>query len=143
MTLRLMLLAITAFLRSGNALAAGDYPDTIEIFTTTGAPIGISRELSGRNVQITTYLLDAPRVFSKEISKGLPSDPKKAREAALRLLRRDGEDLARRASMAWAGAVKAKQYGIRKLPAFVFDGTYLVEGIANLPAAISTWRKSE
>ncbi len=125
--------------------AVAQAPSRIDVFTDSAHPVAnvaeVEREL-GAGVPVRYFELDAQLRLEEALSEGLPADPDKARALALRRIRalareRIGPELSR----AVEGAIQAREYGIDRYPAVVFDdGDGAVYGVTDLAAALRRYR---
>ncbi|HFD80640.1 MAG TPA: DUF1525 domain-containing protein [Gammaproteobacteria bacterium] len=125
--LALSLLATTA--------GAGDLPRSVQVFTTADRPI----ETRGvpPAIQVTVYDLDAPRRVEKALATGLPTGDLDAVRAEVkrRLARYTPEDI----RTIWGAGYLARQAGITKTPAILFDDDTVIYGITDLSTALTLW----
>ena len=118
--------------------AQGMLPDSIEVFLSAQAPV--ATEVSGLGVPVTVYDLDAPARAEAQFSQGLPADPDAAMAEAKRRLADISRTEQDRIKSAFAGLLKALQYGLDRYPAIVFDeGRAVVYG-AGLQEALEHYR---
>jgi len=111
-------------------------PTSIEVFTTS------DRQIAGANAGTTIFELDGLEVLDRELSQSLPADPEEAKRIALRRISELGDELRSRAERAAEGLSRAQQYGIKKIPAAVFDGGQsVVYGLSDLNQAIDIYRQ--
>ncbi len=115
------------------ALLAAEAP-RIEIFTTARYPI------SGATPAVQIYILDEPARIEAELSASLPQDKNAAAEFAQAQVQGAWREPAQHLTLAYQGLLKAKQYGVLRLPAIVFDGTAIVYGVTDLEEALSIYR---
>ncbi len=131
MTLRQTMLVL---LTGMDTTLGPDIPN-IEVFTTTRYPIACSI----RSVQM--YILDEPAHIEAELSASLPQGKDAAAEFAQAQVQGAWRDEAQRLTRAYQGLLKAKQYGVLRLPAIVFDGQMVVYGITDLDQALAHYRR--
>ncbi|MGI9449803.1 MAG: TIGR03757 family integrating conjugative element protein [Geminicoccaceae bacterium] len=111
-------------------------PDSVEVFTTSDHQIGST------NIDVTIFEIDGLAVLDRELSQSLPADPEEAKRIALRRISELGDDLRSRAERAAEGLNRAHRYGIKKVPAVVFDGGQsVVYGLVDLNQAIGIYRR--
>ena len=123
-----LLVTATASIANANQLI----PQNIEIFSTSKRPVHAD---PGRKQ--STYHLDALSLLEQALSQDLPSDPDKAKALALERVAAMEQALQDDVENAVEGLSLATAYGLRQLPAIVFDkGRYVVYGVENLERAI-------
>lgn len=111
-------------------------PSTIEVFTTSA--IGIVGQDYGAEI----FEIDGLDALARELSDGLPTDPAEAQQQALQRISELGDALRRRAGQATEGLSRAQRYGIKKIPAVVFDdGRSVIYGLTDLNQAIEIYRQ--
>jgi len=106
----------------------------IEIFTTARYPI------SRATPAVPIYILDEPARIEAELSASLPQGKAAAAEFARAQVQGAWRKEAQLLTRAYRGLLKAKQYGVLRLPAIVFNGTAIVYGITDLEEALSIYR---
>ncbi len=106
----------------------------IEIFTTARYPI------SGATPAVQIYILDEPARIEAELSASLPQDKNAAAEFARARVQGAWREEAQLLTRAYRGLLTARQYGVLRLPAIVFDGTAIVYGVTDLEEALSIYR---
>ncbi|MGH8624826.1 MAG: TIGR03757 family integrating conjugative element protein [Gammaproteobacteria bacterium] len=116
------------------ALLAAEAP-RIEIFTTARYPI------SGATPAVQIYILDEPARIEAELSGGLPQGKNAAAEFARAQVQGAWREPAQHLTRAYQGLLKARQYGVLRLPAIVFDGQVVVYGITDLEQALAEYRR--
>ncbi|MGH8653510.1 MAG: TIGR03757 family integrating conjugative element protein [Gammaproteobacteria bacterium] len=116
------------------ALLAAEAP-RIEIFTTARYPI------SGATPAVEMYILDEPARIEAELSVSLPQGKDTAAEFARAQVHGAWREEAQLLTRAYRGLLKAKQYGVLRLPAIVFDGQMVVYGITDLDQALAYYRR--
>ncbi len=114
-------------------LLAAEAP-RIEIFTTARYPI------SGATPAVQIYILDEPARIEAELSASLPQG-KDAAEFAQAQVQGAWRNEAQLLTRAYQGLLKARQYGVLRLPAIVFDGQVVVYGITDLEQALAEYRR--
>ncbi len=125
--------AILLLLAWTEALFAAEAP-RIEIFTTARCPI------AGATPAVEMYILDEPARIEAEFGANLPQGKDAAAEFAQARVQGAWREEAQLLTRAYRGLLKAKQYGVLRLPAIVFDGTAIVYGVADLEEALSMYR---
>ena len=113
-------------------------PESIDVFTTSDRPV-----LREQQFQARLYLLDGLNALEHSLSQNLPSDPEKAKAIALKRLSVLEDALQIEVENAVEGLSLATSYGLRKLPAIVFDGgESVVYGVDRLDRAIAIYQDS-
>lgn len=133
-----VLLMLSIALMSPATFAADEArdPSLIEVFTTSDIPI------DGATPGSTIFEIDGLAVLDQELSQGLPGDPEKAKGLALQRIDELGDTLRSRAEQAAEGLGRAHRYGIKKIPAVVFDGgRSVVYGLTDLGDAVDIYRQ--
>ncbi|MGH8567319.1 MAG: TIGR03757 family integrating conjugative element protein [Gammaproteobacteria bacterium] len=113
----------------------------IEIFTTAHTPIA-----TASTPAVLVYNLDLPARIEAELSARLPRDREAAAQLASVELQGAWRKSAETLTHAYQGLLKARQYGLQKLPAVVFDGQAVVYGVIDLEQALGDyqrWRDSK
>ena len=114
----------------------------IEAFSTAQFLLHNIEHLTGQGLSIEIYDLDAPTQLEDELSTGLSADPKLAEREAKAYLDLLGEDELRlRVEEAYRAELRARELGIDRYPAVVFDGQRVVYGIADLAVALAHFRQ--
>lgn len=132
----LMMLIATSVPPAAFAAEGGKRPSAIDVFVTSNG------EISSPQADVAIHVVDGLAALERELSEGLPDDPKAARELALRRIDALGGGLLSRAESAAEGLVLAQRYGIKKVPAIVFDdGISVVYGITDIGDAIEIYRQ--
>jgi integrating conjugative element protein (TIGR03757 family) len=117
------------------ASATAEYPKA-EVFTSAQYPI-----TTDITPGVQVYRLDAPARLEGEITARLPSDPSEAYAFAEEALKVQWREQAKRLTETYQGVLKARQYGLQKLPAIVFDGRAVVYGVTDLEQALGDYRR--
>jgi len=133
-----VLLMLSVALMSPATFAADEahVPSVIEVFTTSDIQIG------GVTNDATIFEIDGLAVLDQELSHGLPTDPEEAKALALQRIGELGDTLRARAEQAAEGLGRAHHYGIKKVPAVVFDGgRSVVYGLTDLGKALDIYRQ--
>ena len=119
-------------------------PQRIEIFTDSITPVAGAEEFARllTPARVRYYNLDAPREMQAEISRGLPTDPERAKVVALKRIQDGGTELALKLVDTWHGVIAARGYDLAKYPAIVFDGgAAVVYGVTDLKRAVVSYRR--
>ena len=120
-------------LAASPAAGAGD----VVAFTLSSMPL---RASGGA----TVHVLDARDGYAEAFGADLPDDPERAlAEARRRVSSPEGRATLERLAEAAAGNVLAGRLGIKKLPAVVVDGRYVVYGVRDVARAVErveAWR---
>ncbi|MGH2371822.1 MAG: TIGR03757 family integrating conjugative element protein [Chloroflexota bacterium] len=124
------------FLGAMLATSAASEPPRIEIFTTARTPIATASTSA-----VLVYNLDLPARIEAELSTRLPQDREAAAQLASAELQGAWRKSAETLTHAYQGLLKARQYGLQKLPAVVFDGQAVIYGITDLSQALSHYRR--
>lgn len=113
-------------------------PESIEVFTTSDHAVHGAQRSHAR-----LYLLDGLNALERSLSQDLPSEPEKAKAIALQRLSVLEDALQIEVEKAVEGLSLATSYGLRKLPAIVFDGgKSVVYGVDRLDRAIAIYQDS-
>jgi integrating conjugative element protein (TIGR03757 family) len=137
----LLLWTVTGPTQAEQATATLD-PQRIEVITDSAHPV-TGLEAIAAHLEVYIYDLDSPSRLEAQLSEGLPADP----TAAARLARQRLDTLGRQPlatpfAQAYAGLLKALEYGIDRYPAVVFDGgASVVYGITDLDEALDYYRR--
>lgn len=111
-------------------------PASIEVFTTS------DRQFGSTNTGTAIFEIDGLAALDRELSQSLPADPEEAKQLALQRISELGDDLRSRAEWAAEGLSRAHRYGIKKVPAVVFDGGQsVVYGLSDIHQAIEIYRQ--
>jgi integrating conjugative element protein (TIGR03757 family) len=124
------------FLAAVLATSAQAEAPRIEVFTTARHPI-----VPAHRAGVEVYHLDAPAAIEAELSATLPPDPDGASQFASAWILGAWRELAEALTRAYRGLLKARQYGLARLPAIVFDGRAVVYGITDLDQALGDYRR--
>ncbi|MGH2708686.1 MAG: TIGR03757 family integrating conjugative element protein [Actinomycetota bacterium] len=129
------------FLGAMLATSAASEPPRLEVFTTARTPIA-----TASTPAVLVYNLDLPARIEGELSRRLPQDREAAAQLASGELQGAWRKSAETLTHAYQGLLKARQYGLQKLPAMVFDGQAVVYGVIDLEQALGDyqrWRDSK
>ena len=114
------------------ALCAPVHALTVDVFTVDGFAI-----TQARNAPV--YHIDGIEAFKRTMSDGLPSALEAAKkEVNARMAAQP--DAVGKLKRAFDGLLKAKTYGITKVPAIVIEGEYVIYGETDVSDAIAHWR---
>jgi len=128
--------ALVVLATAATARANQPLPHDIEIFSTSERPVH-----ADPGQEVNTYQLDSLVSLEQSLSQDLPSDPDKAKALALQRVAAMEEVLQAQVENAAEGLSLATAYGIRQLPAIVFDkGQYVIYGVESLERAIAIYR---
>ncbi|MDZ7840889.1 MAG: TIGR03757 family integrating conjugative element protein [Gammaproteobacteria bacterium] len=121
-------------------------PARIDIFTHMGEPVAnvaATRQQLGDPSRVQYFAIDAQVQLDAALSEELPPDPEEAREIVLeRIQRLDRSQLARALQESYEGLLRARRYGLDRIPAIVFDGgESVVYGVTDLQAALRLHRQ--
>lgn len=104
----------------------------IEVFTIAGLPV------THVPASATVVEIDEPARLDKQLSQGLPDQPR----AAAAIVRRRLTRFKAKYGPAYRGLVQAWQLDVAKVPAVVVDGKYVVYGQPDVAATLSTIRRA-
>ena len=90
---------------------------------------------------VTLYDLAAPVLLEQAFSAGLPANPVQAEAKALAWFKANHAKLPGQLEAAYAGHAKALDYGLRKYPAWVFDGRATVYGVTDLQEGLGLYQE--
>ncbi|MGH8650660.1 MAG: TIGR03757 family integrating conjugative element protein [Gammaproteobacteria bacterium] len=110
-------------------------PGRIEVFTTARTPIA-----RASTPAVRVYHLDLPTRIEAELSASLPQDREAATQLASAALQGTWRKSAETLTHAYRGLLKARRYGLQKLPAMVFDGQAVVYGVIDPEQALGDYR---
>lgn len=118
---------------------------SVEVFTTMDQKVQwvslVKNNISHQNIVLQVYLLDGIQQIEYVLTKELPTDIKQAKKIALRRLQQlDAKAIAALQQTA-IGLTMARQYGLDRYPAIVFDGKAMVFGITDLESALELYRQ--
>lgn len=90
-------------------------------------------------IDAAVYDIDRQTQAERDLTRNLPKDPRSiAAEMRKRLARISREDLQK----IWGPRILAWKYGIRKVPAVIFDdGAAVVYGVTDINEAIRRWKE--
>ncbi|MFG1304660.1 TIGR03757 family integrating conjugative element protein [Xanthobacter autotrophicus] len=120
----------TFVLAIGSAALGGTAAAEVKVFTTRVLPVKAPAD-------VAIVYLDTASTLEARLSADLPSDPRRARDAALQRLREGGAKLQRDLAAAYQDVSEAWSLGITTLPAVVVDRRYVVYGNSNVASAIA------
>lgn len=104
-----------------------------DVFTVAGAPVTHVPEGA------TVVELDKPSRLDKQLSQGLPDK----KDAAARTVQKRLPGFKKAYGQAYRGLIRAWRLGIKKVPAVVVDGQYVVYGQPNVTAAVAEIHRAE
>ncbi len=115
----------------------------MDIFTTSNLPI---KRLNGfilrhPEIALHVYTLDAIETLEDDLSRDLPSDPQQAKRLALRRLQQLSRHNRSQLQHAATSIATALSYGVKKYPAIVFDGEFVVYGLSDPLRALEHYRR--
>ena len=114
----------------------------IEVFSTARYMVNGTDALAAQGLAVEIWHLDAPETLEDELSVGLPADPQQAEREARAYLELLGEDeLRARVARAYRAELRARELGIDRYPAVIFDGQFVVYGLTDLPTALTHYRR--
>ena len=120
-------------------------PDTkrIDVFLTRTNNVTGLEQLRRQwpNSTVRVHAIDGIADIKTKLSQGLSGDARQARHTALRNLQRFGMAEREQLQHAADALVLAWQYDVRRYPAIVFDGRYVVYGVTDLQEAYALFRK--
>lgn len=110
-------------------------PGAIEVFASSAMYLANAE-------RATVYRIDARKQLLAEINQGgLPPDPKRAEAIARERMRAMGPEFKRRIEASLVATEKVMVYGIRRVPAIVFDGQRVVYGVTDVTQATELARR--
>jgi integrating conjugative element protein (TIGR03757 family) len=115
--------------------AAEPLPARVEIITNGAHPVATGA-LARRRLTFVYDDLDAPAALSAELGRALPADREAARRLVLARLHDGGEALTARVHESFQGLLRARAYGIDRIPAIVLDGALIVYGVSDTGEAL-------
>ncbi len=115
----------------------------MDIFTTSNQPIKRLNVFVLRHPEIAlrVHTLDAIERFEDDLSQGLPADPQQAKRLALGRLQQLSTHNRTQLQHAATSIATALSYGIKKYPAIVFDGEFVVYGLSDPLRALEHYRR--
>jgi integrating conjugative element protein (TIGR03757 family) len=108
---------------------------TIEVFTDS------RRQVVSGNDNTTVFVIDRINRLQQELSDDLPADSESAKKLVLKRYQRMDMQLSTELENAAKGLVQARQYGIDRYPAIVFDGQAVVYGLTDINAATRLYQR--
>ena len=132
----LMMLVVTSMSPAALASEGGRRPSSIDVFVTSDV------DVSGRMASVDIHVVDGLAALERELSDGLPGDPGKAQRQALQRINLLGEELRSRVESAAGGLVLAQKFGIKKVPAIVFEGGgSVIYGVTDVRQAVEIYQQ--
>ena len=116
--------------------AAEPLPARVEIITNGAHPVA-TEALARRGLAFVYDDLDAPAALGAALGRALPADREAARRIVLARLRDGGEALAARIRESFQALLRARAYGIDRIPAIVLDGELIVYGVTDAGEALA------
>ena len=115
----------------------------MDIFTSSDLPIKRLHGFVLRHPEIAlrVHTLDAIERFEDDLSQGLPADPYRAKRLALGRLQQLSTHNRTRLQHAATSIATALSYGVKKYPAIVFDGEFVVYGLSDPLRALEHYRR--
>ncbi|MEZ5489092.1 MAG: TIGR03757 family integrating conjugative element protein [Gammaproteobacteria bacterium] len=89
----------------------------------------------------TVYKIGRIAQLQQELSHDLPADSESAKKLVLKRYQRMDMQLSTELENAAKGLVQARQYGIDRYPAIVFDGQAVVYGLTDINAATRLYQR--
>ena len=112
--------------------------DRIDIYTASFLPVTVT----DIGADVSVVLLDSDKSSLGFFNEQLPSNEKAAIEEFFRLMDTPaGKDAINDLKSNTFSKFEAFSIGIKKIPAIVFDDTYVVYGVFNLSEAVAIYRK--
>ena len=114
----------------------------VEVITGNGFPVIKAEVLAAQGITVEIYDLDAPARLEAELSAGLSADPKQAEIDARAYLALLGEaGLRERVERAYRVQLRARELGLDRYPAVIFDGNVIIYGLTDLLDAMNRYRR--
>lgn len=112
---------------------------TVEVFTDSRhfTPPAVPKGLA---INLSTYDLAVPDRLTDTLSSGLPNDPVAAEAIAAQRINAN-PTLEEQLKAAWQGHGLALDYGINRVPAWVFNGQAVVYGDIPLSQALGHYQR--
>lgn len=107
-----------------------------EVFTTSR-----HRIIAANRAGVEMYHFDAPAALEAELSACLPPDRNRASRFVRAQIQDAWRETAEVLTRAYQGLLKARQYGLPKVPAVVFDGRAVVYAITDREQALADYRR--
>lgn len=116
---------------------AGSVPARIDVFKTRATKIVGTDQLRQQlpDGTINVYAVDGVERIGAILGNGLPADPDIAEQTALRRLSQFGPHDRELLQVSANALMLAWQYQLRRYPAVVFDGRWVVYGVTDLQTA--------
>lgn len=118
-------------------------PTRAEVFVdaSTTFALGMRGQHLLRTGRLDLYRMDAGAVLEQQLSRGLARDPRLALAQIRERIARMGERLKQVLQDSAQADLRARELGIQRVPAVVFDGEVVVYGASDLESAWSQWIK--
>jgi len=123
------ILCVVVTLAWRDSPSASEKAPVIEVFTDS------TFEAVSSEINTTVYRIDSIHLLQQALSQDLPREPEKAKQLALQRFQGMDPQLSRDLENAATGLLLARQYGIDRYPAIVFDGNAVVYGLTDISAA--------
>ena len=121
------------------------HPRLVEVFTTIESPVTNEAVLDTnpvyRKIEFHVYPLDGIQRLETRLSQGLTVDPEESRQIVLKRFQNLHEEDRSQLQHTAMGLAKVVQSGIDRYPAIVFDGEYVVYGVADVREALLRYKK--
>ena len=92
-------------------------------------------------MEISVYHLDGIQHLEHALSANLPREQAVAKRMALQRIQHLDPNATARLQEAAAGAARAVQYGVDRIPATVMDGQFVVYGRTDLSTALAYYQR--
>lgn len=140
----MLLIAIVAQF-AGLSAHASRLPHRVEIFTLAVPKAVNSRPTAALEkypgIEITVYHLDGIQRLEHALSANLPREQTVAKRMALQRIQHLDPNATARLQEAAAGAARAVQYGVDRIPATVMDGQFVVYGLTDLSTVLTYYQR--
>ena len=122
---------------------AGSVPPRIDVFKTSAIDIvridWLRQQLPDSAINV--YAVDSVERIEAVLGEDLPANPDVAEQTALRRLSRFGPHDRELLQVSANALMLAWQYQVRRYPAVVFDGRWVVYGVTDLQTAYALFRE--
>ncbi len=141
--------SIVLLLLEGSVVHASQFwvghPRLFEVFTTIESPLTNEAVLDTnpvyREIEFHVYPLDGIQRLETRLSQGLTAVPEQSRQIVLQRLQQLQEEERAQLHRTAIGLAKVVQYRIDRYPAIVFDGQYIVYGVADVREVLHQYKK--